>query len=189
MVDVNPWDNLGEPNDAYSAFRFYLALPEPRRVNMVATAFPNVTVQTLWRWSREWFWKERAAAWDRHLLAEVDAEVARQWALTKEQIAEQHLAAVRPLLAAVQLDASKYLRQVLESPTPVARKLGELTLALQRLVQVERLVRGDSTERIEHAGLDLSKLSDEDLRAAEALIAKANAPPEATGGGESENGE
>ena len=170
--EIQPWDALGEPADVYAAFRYFLACPNPRKLTSVAAAFPQVTLQTIRNWAARWYWKERAAAWDRHLFAELDSEIEKQWAETAKNVAAAHLAAVRPLLAAITLDADKYLRQALESPTPVARNIGQLTMALQRLVQIERLVRGESTERVEHTGFDLTKLSDDELRQAEDLLRK-----------------
>lgn len=68
------WDRLAtESERAYRAFEFYLALPPGERTVVAAykayTGNPEATkVSDTWTgWSRQYAWRERAAAYDEHM--------------------------------------------------------------------------------------------------------------------------
>lgn len=68
------WDRLpSEPAEQYDLFQRFLRLGPKRKVTKVAR-MEGVTahIGTLYRYSRSWRWKERAAIWDRDRTRRMD---------------------------------------------------------------------------------------------------------------------
>ena len=69
-----PWDRLpSEPEEQYDLFQRFLLQGPKRKVTKV-TRMAGVTqhLGTLYRFSRRWRWKERAAYWDRDRARRID---------------------------------------------------------------------------------------------------------------------
>jgi hypothetical protein len=69
-----PWDRLpSEPEEQYDLFQRFLLQGPKRKVTKV-TRMEGVTqhLGTLYRYSRSWRWKERAAYWDRDRARRID---------------------------------------------------------------------------------------------------------------------
>ena len=69
-----PWDRLpSEPEEQYDLFQRFLLQGPKRKVTKV-TRMAGVTqhLGTLYRFSRRWRWKERAAYWDRDRARRMD---------------------------------------------------------------------------------------------------------------------
>lgn len=69
-----PWDRLpSEPEEQYDLFQRFLLQGPKRKVTKV-TRMEGVTqhLGTLYRYSRSWRWKERAAIWDRDRARRID---------------------------------------------------------------------------------------------------------------------
>ena len=69
-----PWDRLpSEPEEQYDLFQRFLLQGPKRKVTKV-TRMEGVTqhLGTLYRYSRRWRWKERAAYWDRDRARRMD---------------------------------------------------------------------------------------------------------------------
>lgn len=69
-----PWDRLpSEPEEQYDLFQRFLLQGPKRKVTKV-TRMEGVTqhLGTLYRFSRRWRWKERAAYWDRDRARRMD---------------------------------------------------------------------------------------------------------------------
>lgn len=179
MSDVpapKPWERQPEePEPAFLLFQRYRDRRPPRGRVYEATKGAAGHVETL-RLFQDWHWKERAAAWDAHIeairLHEVE-EVARVDARDR---AKEHLLLTNDLLQLALREARKWLRAAEESDMTLI-KPADLIKLTDLVVKLERLIKGQPTERVEH-GRDLSHLTDDELEQVEALLSKGAADPE-----------
>lgn len=167
----NVWDQLpeeGETDAPYTAFRKYLAMPRPRNISDLARQLDYVP-DTLHHWSADFCWTDRANEHDAHLdrvaQSAVESEVQR--------MAREHAHAARLAVSVATKALTRYaedLEKEIDSrpvtPQAAARLLREGAMLL-------RLTLGEATERVEDGTIDLSKLSDQELKDLEALRKKA----------------
>lgn len=62
-----------ENSDQYAAFQEYLRMPKPRAASKLADIIGG-TPSTYYRWSKQYNWDERAAAWDKQQIQIVHKE-------------------------------------------------------------------------------------------------------------------
>lgn len=139
----------------------------PRSVRVVAEDFgyPYVTISGV---AESFAWAPRAAAYDAAILArKVDAA---QDAL--QALATAHGRALGEAYEIARLELAK-LRAMAEGPAQ-ALKPKELITLLEKTITLQRLLADQATSIVKtDQGVDLSKLSDEDLEAYEVILAKA----------------
>jgi hypothetical protein len=171
--DWDHLDHLGESADAYAAFRAFLGLPPPRRLEHVLAWYPALELSTIRHWSATFFWRDRALAYEKARQAELADEVDRQWGEEKKEIAARHVAVTRIGLELAHRELLKWLARSDASTLPVGRSMNEVIRLMKESIVNERLVRGDTTERVAVGEIDLSKLTDEQFEVYEKLIALA----------------
>jgi hypothetical protein len=163
---VAPWEQLaGESAKAHAAFCLYRdlgprrSLAEASRAYHGAAASGPAARRRRWAsgqvraWAERWHWSARAQAWDQ----ELERLHRDQQRAALEEMDERH--ARETLL--VQSKAVERLRQL----RPEELKPRETLQYLVEGIRIERLVRGEPTERVaaEHRFPDVRQLSDDDL--------------------------
>lgn len=162
------WDRQdGETDEAFRAFVYYRDMPMPRRVD----AWGQYGVAQVFRWHKEWAWNIRARAYDNHLSSFAvrckEAEIAK----SSKTIAEEHMAILADLRNVLQQEVAKLVEQSTSSAGGPVMRTGDMVRMLDSVVKLDRLVRGESTEKIET--VDLSHMSDEELETYVELSKKA----------------
>lgn len=173
-----PW--LRQPCDTerrWRAFQAYRDQARPRTVRGASKALGGFDVRTLETWSSADGWPERCAAFDRWLderrievIVDVLAEDARA-------VANRHASIARDAIECAHSVVRDWLDGLavglpLDGWTP-----NDVRGMLRDMISLERLVRGEATERVEHglSGVDLGKLSIDELEELRRLEAKAGA--------------
>lgn len=156
-VYLEPWEKQPrESSQRYEAFLVYrdqLDHGQLRRSLERAAHAVKKHPQTLAEWSREDHWRERAAAWDRHLQSVRDAQhiraveaIAARQGMQVQAAAATLQAPIQALLEKIQRDHD-YLDQL------SAWQLTRLALAASRampvVIQSERLIQGLSTQNVD----------------------------------------
>jgi hypothetical protein len=140
-------------------------------------ALGGYDLRTLQRYGEADAWPDRCFAFDRWLdeqrfevIADVLAEDARAVANRHASIARDAIECAHSVVRGWLDDLAKGYRIEPWSP-------GEVRGMLKDMITLERLVRGEATERVEHglSGVDLSKLSIGELEELRRLEAKAGA--------------
>jgi hypothetical protein len=158
--------------DSYAAFIVYLDccerhIPGSRRLRCVSqiTHTPLSTIRT---WSKADLWVERAT--ERMLRVFGIRENAIEDEYTKEgkKVAQEWLETVRLQKAVVDDQTEKLLSRCLEQGEGTHLRTIDLIRLSKETLHSERLLRGQATEIVGEE-LDLSKLTDEQLAAYEAL--------------------
>lgn len=158
-----PWDRQdGESSASFQAFIVYRDMGPKRSLRAAATKGGISSTQMITH-SRRNEWVKRVAAWDRRKdQARTRAELSEL-----EKMHQRHIRASMKLQDLTLLEMKLAIKAVqgkldacdlegAEAPDKIATTLDKAT-------KIERLARGESTERIEGT-LDLSRLSVEDLR-------------------------
>ncbi len=172
----DPWER--QPYDTEDSWPIFLAYRDqtpPRRgvLSMLQTRRHDPI--KIARWAREHFWRERAAEFDRHLdeirIRTREAALAQ----SSQEVAAEHMAILSRLRDVATQEAEKLLATVRESDGEVLRTR-DLIRLVEGVTKLDRLVRGESTERVDVEGPDLGGVSDEDLERAAALLRGKGAP-------------
>ena len=138
-AERQPWDRLPhEPAEAYDLFLRYL-LQGPSRKVTKAARMEGVTkhVGTLYRYSRKWRWKERAAYWDRDRARRFDDVMFWHERDARLRNLEKLDAAVDKLVENIEAAHIENMPQAM-----ARRRLGQTTTLLYRFNEMEeRLLR------------------------------------------------
>lgn len=156
MTDL--WERQeGEGDDAFRAFVYFRDMPLPRKVDALG---PN-SVSQMFRWHKEWAWPIRARAYDNHLSAFAvkckEAEIAK----SSKTIAAEHMSILSDMRTVLQQECAKLLEQSTSSAGQTIMKHSDMSKMLDTVFKLDRLVRGESTEKIET--VDMSDMTDEEL--------------------------
>lgn len=171
VKDIDAWTQLdGEGDVAYASFKAYIAagleaedgLRRKRTIEKV-TIVSRVAPGILERWHTQYFWEERAKAYDLYIAQVKGAALARRSSLYIE--AQTDLAAVCAIEARRMLNLAKAGEVTLTGK--------ELVRALEALVKLDRLSQGLSTDNVAVAVADTSKLSDDEVELMHGLLLKA----------------
>lgn len=162
---VNTWDKqIGEPEDAWTAFYRYrdTKAPRPSLGDFAETiGRPHARVRA---WATVYGWDARILGWDQH----VDGARQAVTVTAVQAMAAQHIEIAREGLAVVRTAIGKMAEDM---TTEFGRlKAQEIARLLDVCSKLERLSRGEATERVE--GADYSGLSDQDLADLERIAAK-----------------
>jgi hypothetical protein len=164
---ANTYDRLSvEPEDAWTAFYRYRDLPNPRPSLEGFASVSGYPAARLKSWSTTYDWASRVLAWD------LRVDSTRQAATLRgvEEMAARHIDLAKKGLSAVGKAMDKILADL---ATDFGRmKPHEIARLLDVCAKLERLSRGEATERIDGEGPDYSKLTDQDLAALENIARK-----------------
>jgi len=162
-----PWDT----DLTWALFSQFLALPVPRRLQDLCRSSRLGWTQ-LETYSREGWWRERAAWWDDHLAQIHTSTIERVTEETAEQVARRQLTLIRDMQELAHLEIGALLKMARQANgfAGVIQPRDALRLAVSG-VRLERLVRGEDPEEVQIP--DVSGLSLDELRSAAALQQKA----------------
>lgn len=173
---AEPWARQPFDGDApWAWFQEYLALSVPRRLADLARRsgcpYTWAQLETL---SFEYGWELRAQRWDSHLdrirtqtIEDTTRETARDRANRQGRLA-------RKLQRAGELELNKLLDQIQRDGSGFGLLQPRDLLRFVVLgIRAERMALGDTTDKIENVGPDLSGFSVEDLRRLRELQDKA----------------
>lgn len=140
MANNKSWERMpGEPEKAFFYFSEYLKLKKEDGVRIVDTLAKNLgkTPPNLYKLSRQWNWKNRAADYDRYIfgLTQVKSDVNDLEEMGKRQakLAKDMQAKAAAALALIR---------------PEKMRPGEIVKMVDVAVKIERLARGAPTENI-----------------------------------------
>lgn len=168
-MDPQPWERQPyDTEESWPEFVAYRDSPRPRKAYSYRPGKRN-PIQVA-QWIERHFWRERVAEYDRHLDAIELAEREALLAQSAREIAAQHMSLLHDARNVLSAELSKLLATVRASNLEVM-KPRDLRALLETTVKLDRLVRGEVTERVEES-TDLSHLSDEDLAKLESLLTK-----------------
>lgn len=157
-----------EPDEAWEAFILYRDQGLGRTVISVAKQLSK-TRQLLYKWAKQYHWKERASLWQR----EIDGRATKQELLDRQAAQIRHIRIARrqQAFAGGQMEKHAALADELEKTAHVdADKAAKIE---SEAVKLERLILGDPTERTENTGaLDWSNLDADEIIMFKALIVK-----------------
>jgi hypothetical protein len=169
-----PWGPCaGEPEDAFAAFVQFRDMRPPRKVVRPGSGQTAPTSQ-LYRWFTQWDWKGRAAAYDVHIDVIVREEREAAIAEAARSVQAEHMFLLADLRSVVSVETSKLLALAKVGGFATV-KPSELARLADTVIKNDRLVRGETTEKVD-TGFDLSKLSVEELRLLNAVDAKLRKP-------------
>lgn len=157
----------GEPDEAFRAFVYHRDMPLPRKVD----AYGQTPVAQMFRWHKQWAWSIRTRAYDNHLSAFAVECKKAEIAKSSKVIAEEHMAILSDMRVFLQLEVGKLLESASALGGGAMVKPSELGKLLDITVKLDRLVRGESTEKVET--VDLSHMTDEELETFNELSKKA----------------
>lgn len=156
---------------SWPAFVEYRDQSPPRKLRPV---FDGGLIQT-----RAWYidnaWRDRVAAYDTwrdKIVLEEREAILRQ---SSKAVAAEHMRLAKDLRSVALAETEKFLDAVSKTPMSTVRPR-ELVSMIEAVVKVDRLIRGETTEKIEQS-IDLSKFSMEEIVAWHKLLAKAEMKP------------
>ena len=168
---MNLWDRQAvDTDESWPFFQAYRDQNPPRRLEPVRCTPKGAVspaVDKLRAWYRDHGWRDRVAAYDAHVDGIIQEEREDRLREDVRAMTARHLAILQDAGELVADQLAKYLRSARESDMHGLLKPNEIAKIMDLTVKLERLTRGESTERIE-ADVDLTSLSDEEL----AILAK-----------------
>lgn len=179
-VAVTFWERLpGEPDRDYAHFLDWLSQAKRPILGLWAKG-RRLVEEDAKEMARRWAWEQRRDAWEIHL-ANVGFEVREKQAVLVAEAIVEASKMTRDMAKLGRRKTSKMLETVDADPRAIdgvledgrlpafARTIGRLTRDL------DRTGREDMSPKVgESAGIDLSKLTDEELRAYRNLLEKAS---------------
>ncbi len=173
--DDEPWTR--QPCDSPARWRAFVAYRDqtpPRTIRATSEALGGYDARTLERYSSSDAWPERCAAFDRHLDAARVTVITDVLAEDARHVAARHV----ELLRDAQEAAAQVVRQWLATINAGGRldgwSPGEVRGMIKDMLILERLVRGEATERVEHGvGFELARLTLDEIQTLRTLEAKA----------------
>lgn len=143
-TDREPWSRQPhETENAFAAFILFRDQTPPRSIVRLADDLGRVKAQQYYRWSSQWNWPSRVNAWDGYYQQERD----------RISIAEAREMNARHAMLAKAMSAKVAARVQALDPTELSP--GEVGRWMQVISMVERLARGEATERIDRNGPDV----------------------------------
>jgi hypothetical protein len=168
-LKIQPWHRMEglDTDDSWPVFVAYRDGPRALKPLAVKFGIPEKTIRA---WSYEHMWRKRAREYDRWCdFKRIKANLA-----DKRPADVRHLEAARTLGELAQVEAKKLLERAHKYKNSAVTPR-ELVRINRNAVDVERLVEGKPTDRIDNGPkhLDLSKLTAEELLQLRELQAKA----------------
>lgn len=185
VYDVDrPWNR--QPCDSpigWLVFRSFRDMPGERsiaRAILIAGYSGRVATADVVLIARDCAWLERVRAWDRHCEKVSESRIDELLGENAADRAARHLDMLQTLQAGATILARGWLKRIEQcgSVEAAAERFGEKPRDLARLIeatiQLERLIFGQATERHEVTGLDMTKLTIDELSQWKELITKAS---------------
>lgn len=144
----------GEPVAAYNAFRYYLELRSPRRLNGLSMSL-SVNVNTIYDWAKRYSWVTRASAFDCYFKELRDSHLEALLKEQAEEIAKKHVEMLSDLREIVGIELSKHLAQIRSTPRSMM-SFSEIVRAGETVIKADRLIRDMSTEAV---SVDMTNVS------------------------------
>jgi hypothetical protein len=172
-----PWERIdGEGDKPYAYFRTYLMQRPPRSVARVSEEHDGVGYPTIRQYSSKYLWKKRAAAWDEEQhMSEDRAIMDERDRIAREQL--RQLEQIRAVAGAEIIRIARTAKEKIDADEEVV-KFREAVSAIKDVVQLERLIAGEATERVESSSsvnLDISDLSPREREVLIDLLGRAGA--------------
>lgn len=148
-----PWERRkGETARAFEGFQAYRDMGSERGLRKVAEKI-GTHQRSVERWSSQHDWVARAEAWDRHL----DRKKREKMVEEVEKMAERHAKRAQLNIEAVSQISQAIIKKIRNDPDALEEysvgtlvdMLGRVGYLFQQFAQVERLARGEATERVE----------------------------------------
>lgn len=164
---VNTYDRLfDEDEGSWTAFWRYRDTPGPRPSLDGFAVVTGYSPARLKAWYVKHDWASRLIAWDHWVDGTRQATTLRG----VEEMAQRHINIAKKGLDLVELAIDRIRK---DFDQDFARlKPQEIARLAEVLTKLERLSRGEATERIDGEGQDYSKLNDTDLAALEEIARK-----------------
>lgn len=172
-----PW--VRQPCDTdkrWVAFVAYRNQKQPRSIRgaLEAAGRPQTDQRTLERWSADDGWRERCVAFDRYLDDHHVAAVVDVLAEDARVVAARHVQLLHDAQEAAASIVHEWLERIEQGERLEGWSPGEVRGMIKDMLTLERLVRGEATERVEHGiGFDLSRLTLAEVETMRLLEAKA----------------
>jgi hypothetical protein len=167
---TDPWDRQeGEGPVPFSLFREYLMRGVPRPSLVTFAMQKKKSVSVMRHYSSRFKWAERLLAWDERVV-----KLEQDVVLTEAQkMAKDQLSALRMARHLGTLTLKEFLLQAKNTGSAGIDARTAMTL-VKHATELERLIVGEATERIEtsETELDLSRLSGEEAEHLLVLLAK-----------------
>jgi len=166
---VLAWERqASEDDEAWKAFQSYRDQTPPRRIIHAAVK----RTEKLSEWYNAFAWAERVAAYDRHLDAlrrQTREAILKE---TEKERAARQLGQLKMVQDIIDIELAKLWRDAKATEAFGLIKPNDLNKLLANVITLERLVRGQSTENVAHAHVNLDALSPDELRQLRALQQK-----------------
>lgn len=178
---ARPWNRQPCDTEArWRAFRAYRDQPPPRTVPGASRALASPTgrpfcERTLMKWSGEDCWPERCLAFDRWLDEHRTSVIVDALSEDARAVANRHASIARDAIAVAHAQVRGWLEDLASGEKLDAWSPADVRGMLKDMITLERLVRGEATERVEHglSGVDLGKLTIGELETLRELEVKA----------------
>ncbi len=172
--EARPWTRQPcDTNTRWASFLRYRDAVPPRSIRRQSIE-TGQAISTLQKWSTDYGWPERAAAYDRHVDAARTAAVEEALCEDARAVASRHAAVLRDAQIAAASVVKGWLDKLANGESLDGWTPNDVRGMLRDLIQLERLVRGEATERVEHShGLDLTRLTVEEIETMRTLEVKA----------------
>jgi hypothetical protein len=165
-----PWERQGyDSEESWPLFVAYRDQRAPRRVPWSGRYTASIPITELVRRFREDAWKERVAEYDAHLDDIRRAAIEAQLAESSRDVAAHTMSITSRAREVVEIALQNLLDRAQKNEL-FEMKPNEITRMLQVTAQLDRLLRGESTEKIDLPVRDLSHLSDAELDEIERLM-------------------
>lgn len=140
----------GESDKAYEGFATYRDLGPGRSLAQAAQILHKTKQGTLQPWSVQWGWVERSSAWDDEADRNQRHRDQEERAIARRTMLKEHTDAGRALIAVGAAALSRFDAQ----QAGAAERIGKIGAAeaarlMEIGVKMERLARGEVTERLE----------------------------------------
>lgn len=149
----------GEEETAYAAFRYYLELTAPRRINSLYLV-QTVALPTLYTWAARYQWQRRAEAFDAHFRQVRDEHLEALLKEDAKQIAQKHAELLADWRDIVGIELAKHLAQIKSTPRSML-SFAEIVRAGDMVIKADRLIRDLATDVVQ---LDMGEASLEQLK-------------------------
>jgi hypothetical protein len=164
----NPWDR--QPYDTDESWEVFQAFRDarPRRALIVFLKGRRVDPIKVRDWMAAHYWAQRAALWDEHLDGVRQDTIRSLLEQRTEEISAEHMEITALGRSVVRREMEKLLSDV-EAGAHSTLRPGDLIRLTEAIVKLDRLMRGESTEKVD-THIDLSGASSEELAAMESRL-------------------
>lgn len=171
-----PWNRQPCDTDKrWRAFVAYRDLDPPRSLAALARRLGMAHAGRLEAWCKSDGWRERCLEFDRHVDSKRVAVIVDALAEDARAVAAEHIGALRMAREAAMSVVAQWHERIAAGDVPDMSP-ADVRGILKDTITLERLIRGESTERVDHrVGFDLSKLTTGEIEELRALEEKAGA--------------